>query len=167
MLPLVCQNCSSENESGAHACQHCGSPHLNVAEILRATPTQLSSCHNPLFYPLAWKAYSILVILVNLGTIVFGGLSISNVFGGAISLVLCMPLVGHAWQRALVPSWVGKVAFILGLICIPIVLISSSIRLGALGFFIASAIALLYAPFCRANFLYGYRSNHLWSGVTE
>lgn len=135
-------------------------PGTDIPTIYHDMP--LSPPHS---YPLAWKIYSVLVILVDLATIVGGGLSISNVLGGVISFVLCLPLVGHAWQRALVPSWVGKAAFILGLFCIPVVLISSASRLGALGLLVGSVLLLIYAPFCRANFLYGYRSNHLWSGV--
>jgi hypothetical protein len=161
MLPIVCQSCSTENEPSAQACYHCGCPHFKAAE-----PTGYDPFSKPLSYPLAWKVYSTLVILVNLATVVFGEFSISNILGGVISLALCMPLVGHAWQWALVPSWVGKVSFVLSLLCIPIVLISSTSRLGVLGFLIAAAILLLYAPFCRASFLYGYRSKHLWSATS-
>jgi hypothetical protein len=161
MPPLVCQNCSTENDSGASACQHCGCPHFKAAE-----PTDRSPVSQPISYPLAWKIYTALVMLVNLATIVSGGLSMSNIFGGVISLVLCMPLVGYAWQRPLIPSWMGKVAFILGLLCIPLVLVSSFSRLGGLGLIIASIILLIYVPLCRATYLYGYRSKHLWSTVS-
>lgn len=120
----------------------------------------------PLSHRTAWKVYAVLVILINFATIVGGGLSMSNIVGGAVSLVLCAPLVGYVWQRALVPSWIGKIAFVLGLFSIPVVLITSSSRHGATGFLIAAVMLLLYAPLLRATFLYGYRSNHLWSGVS-
>jgi hypothetical protein len=156
MLPLVCQSCSFENESGALACHHCGCPNFKAAELLS----------QPLSHPFAWRVYSVFVIVVHLGTIVMGGLSMSNVLGGFVSFVFCLPLVGYAWQRALVPRWVGKVAFVLGLLCLPIIVVSSISRLGVLGFAIAVAILVLYAPFYRAAFLYGYRSNHLWSAAS-
>lgn len=120
----------------------------------------------PLAHPLAWKVYTVLIIVGNVVTIVLGGPTVSNLATGAVSLILCVPLVGYSWQRPLGARWLAKAAFLLGIVAMPFTLALGGYQLGVVGVLIGLVVLLLFVPFCYASFLLGYRSEHLWSNRT-
>ncbi|KPF66958.1 hypothetical protein IP84_14065 [beta proteobacterium AAP99] len=120
----------------------------------------------------AWKGYAGVVVLMVLIDVFLSLFTddrhwMLTALGGAVSLWLCAPLVGWAWQRLYVPRYVGKLSF-MGSVLVGVLIVFAPTSLmseGSLTMSQAVAIALLtcllFSPFTYASFLYGWRSPHL------
>lgn len=116
---------------------------------------------------LAWKLHSgALVILVILSAI-RGGTGLLNVIGSLVALALTAPLLGFAWQRRVVPAWVGKILLVSNAICIPTMLFTT-FKASSSAEVAGAIIALLLSiPLTYAAYVYSYRSEHLHRPPTD
>ena len=111
-------------------------------------------------HPLPWKLYSGFVIAMMLLSILADDISFKNIFGTVVSIGLTFPLVGYAWQRRIVPVWLGVLAFwltIVGLLFVVYFAFSKQGLESAVFFF----TLLCFIPYGYATFVFAYRSPHL------
>lgn len=119
---------------------------------------------SPVRYQAVWKAYSFIVVGLTAASVVLGGFSLLNLVSGLVSLALVLPLIGYAWQRAIVPRWVGKLAFWFGILAAIGSLFVGMNDLGGLGVLAVLIVACLFLPYLYAVYTFSYRSPHLWAG---
>ncbi len=112
---------------------------------------------------LPWKIYAILIILGHVSNLIAGDKSFIILLVGTITLAFLIPIVGYAWQRILVPPWLGKISFVLGILSLIGILPMVAISMGILGFIV---ILLFMLPLCYASFQYGFRSQKFQNQIT-
>ncbi len=111
-------------------------------------------------YPIAWKLYSSLIVILLLLSIVADAFTLLSVLITVLSIALTIPLIGYAWQRRLVPAWAGAVAFWLNLFG---ALATFYFGFGAEGIEakISLAMPLFFAPCLYGTHAYAFHSSHL------
>lgn len=151
-----CPACKASNLTDSKECRSCGCEATASDQEIESRRTTRNS--RPARH-LAWRIYSGVVVTLLVISAVRGGTGILNIAGSLTSFALAAPLLGYAWQRRLVPAWMGKVCVWSSSICVIALLAAlQANRSGAWALMIGFVFT---SPMLYANYVYAYRSEHL------
>ena len=108
------------------------------------------------------KFYSTALSIVILLGYALTPITLVSTLNAGFSLILCLPLYGYSWQRAIVPRWIAMFAVAFSVISVAVAALINPMWIGVTSVRLIPLVLLLSAPFLIGSFNYAFRSSHLF-----